>query len=163
MTDIFEAIANKSNRLVLEVLAKKPASTQATLVSETKLTAEQAQAVLLDLVSNKLVKKTGTTPNAKYSIIPAGFSPYLAWLGKVAEAQAVAAIEQQLNEVGEKVGSWLATSADWVSEKVGEQVQLDIDPKRWGQELGRKLAEAKVDIQTEADKVVKEVKNRVKR
>lgn len=163
MTDIFEVIAKGSSRLVLEVLAQKPESTKASLITETKLTALEVEACLADLVTNKLAKKTGSGQSIKYSINPAGFTPYLTWLGKVAEKQAVASIERQLNDVGEKVGTWLATSADWVSAKVGEQVQLDIDPKRWGKELGRKLAEAKVDVQKEAENVVKEVKNRVKR
>lgn len=163
MTDIFEVVASKSNRIVLEAMAALPGATQAEIAKKTKLSAELVAKSLEELVGSKLAKKTGTLPNAKYTLSPAGFTPFMAWLGKVAEAQTVAAVEKQLTEFGSKVGTILADGANWVGKSVSDQIQIDVDPKRLGREIGRKLADAKADVQKEADNVVKQVKARVKR
>jgi hypothetical protein len=80
----------------------------------------------------------------------------VSWLAKVAETQAVANLEIQLVDLGEKLGKVVADGSDWVSAKVKDNV--DIDPKKWGKELGRIAAEIKRDVQKEATEVQKETK-----
>jgi DNA-binding transcriptional ArsR family regulator len=168
MSDVFKAIADPKSRLVLEKLAHLPASTVAKLSPEAGLTAEQTTKQLTELVAAGLIKSTGSGASKKYSLNPKGFGPYVAWLAKVAETQAVANLELQLVDVSEKIGGAIATGSEWIGKKVSENV--DVDPKKWAKELGRILAEVKAEVQKEAqvvaketDKVVKKVVKRVKR
>jgi DNA-binding transcriptional ArsR family regulator len=179
MSDIFKAIADPKARLVLESLADKPASTVAKTAEAAGLKPEQATAILATLLEAKLVKATGTGASRKYSLNAKGFGPYVSWLAKVAETSAVSNLELQLVDLGEKLGNVIADGSGWVSTKVKENV--DVDPKQWGKELGRILAELKLevqkqagtvqkqaktiatDVQQEAKTLVTEVKNRVKR
>jgi len=91
-------------------------------------------------------------------------------------------------EAGAKLGTWLTERAGWLSEQVKAKVvelDLNVDPKDLGRQLGRKLADAKVeteksakefekiarqkldevveDVRTEAANVAREVKSRVKK
>ncbi len=154
MTDIFKAIADPKARLVLETLADKPGSTVAKTAEFSKLTSAQVTTIVATLVEAKLVKSTGSGASKKYSLNAKGFGPYVSWLGKVAETSAVSNLELQLVELGEKLGNVVAEGSDWVTTKVKENV--DIDPKKWGKELGRILAEVKREVQKETTQVKKE-------
>jgi DNA-binding transcriptional ArsR family regulator len=168
MTDIFKAIADPKARLVLETLANKPGSTVSKTAEFSKLKPEQLTTIVASLVEAKLVKAAGSGASKKYSLNAKGFGPYVSWLAKVAERSAVSNLELQLIDLGEKFGAVVAQGSDWVSTKVKDNV--DIDPKKWGKELGRILAEVKSEVQKETTQVKKEaksiatkVKNSVKR
>lgn len=154
MTDIFKAIADPKARLVLETLADKPGSTVAKTAEFSKLTSAQVTTIVATLVEAKLVKSTGSGVSKKYTLNAKGFGPYVSWLAKVAETSAVSNLEIQLVDLGEKLGAVVAEGSDWVSTKVKENV--DIDPKKWGKELGRILAEVKREVVKETSQVKKE-------
>jgi DNA-binding transcriptional ArsR family regulator len=168
MTDIFKAIADPKARLVLETLADKPGSTVSKTAEFSKLKSEQVTTIVASLLEAKLIKSTGSGASKKYTLNAKGFGPYVAWLAKVAETSAVSNLELQLVDLGGKLGKVVAEGSDWVSTKVKENV--DIDPKKWGKELGRILSEVKREVQKETTQVKKEaksiatkVKNSVKR
>jgi DNA-binding transcriptional ArsR family regulator len=167
MSDIFNALANPKARLVLETLAKTPSSTASKLAEASKVSLEQVTAQLAELVEAGLVRSTGSGTSKKYSINAKGFTPYLTWFAKVAESQAVARVNQQVTELGGKVGSAVSTGTKWVSGQVTAKV--DIDPKKLGKQLGRMLADVKTEAQREvkgakkdAKRIVKTVKARIK-
>lgn len=167
MTDIFKALANPKARLVLETLAKTPASTVSKLAEASKVPLDQVTTQLTTLVESGLVRSTGSGTSKKYSINAKGFTPYLTWFAKVAEAQAVARIEKQVSELGGKVGSAVSSGTNWVSDQVNAKVE--INPKKWGRQLGKMLAEVKVEtqkevkgVQKDAKKIAKSVKARIK-
>jgi DNA-binding transcriptional ArsR family regulator len=167
MSDIFKALANPKARLVLETLAKTPASTVAKLAEASKVSADQVTTQLTTLVESGLVRSTGSGASKKYSINAKGFTPYLAWFAKVAESQAVAKLEQQVTNLGGKVGSAVSTGTTWVSDQVTAKVE--INPKKWGKQLGKILADVKVEaqkevkgVQKDAKKIAKSVKARIK-
>lgn len=168
MTDIFRAIADPKARAVLEALADNPGVTAAQLELTANLTTEQVAKHLTTLVEAELVKSSGSGASKKYSLNARGFTPYVSWLAKVAETQAVANLELQLVDLGEKLGNAIASGSDWITDRVA--ANIDVDPKAWGKELGRILAEIKTEVQKEAKEVqkeaqnlVQEVKTRVKR
>jgi DNA-binding transcriptional ArsR family regulator len=167
MSDIFKALANPKARLVLETLAKTPSSTASKLAEASKVSSEQVTTQLSLLVEARLVRSTGSGTSKKYSINAKGFTPYLTWFAKVAESQAVARLEQQVTELGGKVGSAVSTGTKWVSGQVSANV--DIDPKKLGKQLGRMLADVKTEaqkevkgVQKDAKRIVKTVKARIK-
>jgi hypothetical protein len=157
MTDIFKAIADPKARLVLETIADKPGSTAKATAELAKLKSDQVTTIIATLVAAKLLKSTGSGASKKYSLNAKAFGPYVSWLAKVAETQAVANLELQLVDLGEKLSNVVAEGSDWVSTKVKENV--DIDPKKWGKELGRILAEIKGEVQKETTQVQKEAKS----
>jgi hypothetical protein len=156
MTDIYKAIADPKARLVLETLADKPGSTAAKTAELSKLTSAQTTTIVATLVAAKLLKSTGSGASKKYTLNAKGFGPYVSWLAKVAETSAVSNLELQLVDLGEKLGNVVAEGSDWVSTKVKENV--DIDPKKWGKELGRIMAEVKREVQKETNQVKKGAK-----
>jgi len=156
MSDIFKAIADPKARLVLENLAKQPASTIAKTATATKLTSAQVTTILTSLNEVKLVKGTGSGANRKYSLNAKGFGPYIAWLAKVAEAQAVSSLEKEVLVLGEKLGRSLADGSNWVAKKVKKNI--GVDTKKVAKDLGRKAANAKRDVQKEVKAVKKEAK-----
>jgi DNA-binding transcriptional ArsR family regulator len=156
MSDIFKAIADPKARLVLENLAKQPASTIAKTATATKLTSAQVTTILTSLNEAKLVKGTGSGASKKYSLNAKGFGPYIAWLAKVAESQAVASLEKEVLVLGEKLGRGLADGSVWVSKKVKQN--LGVDTKKVAKDLGRKAANAKRTVQKEVKAVKKEAK-----
>ena len=166
MTDIFSALANPNARLVLETLAKKPGSTAKKLAEATKLTTVQISNLLVLVSEAKLARSTGSGASKKYSLNAKGFSPYLTWLAKVAESQAVSLVEAQVAQLGGKVGSAVSTGTSWVSDKVN--ISVDVDAKKLGKQLGKLLAEVKAEasqevkeVRRDAKKIVKSVKERI--
>ena len=168
MSDIFKVIADPKARLVLETIADKPGSSASKVAEHSGLKSEQASTVIAGLVEAKLLKSTGSGTSKKYSLNAKGFGPYVAWLAKVAETQAVANLEMQLMDLGEKIGNAVADGSTWVSKQIG--TNIDADPKKWAKELGRILADFKKEVQSQvlevkkdAKKIATEVKRRVKR
>ena len=156
MSDIFKVMADPKARLVLESLAKKPASTIAKTAEATKLTTAQVTTILTSLTEAKVVKGTGSGTGKKYSLNAKGFGPIVSWLAKVAEAQAVASLEKEVLVLGEKLGKGLADGSVWVAKKVKEN--LGVDSKKVAKDLGRKAANVKRDVQKEVKAVKKEAK-----
>ena len=156
MSDIFKVMADPKARLVLESLAKKPASTIAKTAEATKLTTAQVTTILTSLTEAKVVKGTGSGTSKKYSLNAKGFGPIVSWLAKVAEAQAVASLEKEVLVLGEKLGKGLADGSVWVAKKVKEN--LGVDSKKVAKDLGRKAANVKRDVQKEVKAVKKEAK-----
>jgi DNA-binding transcriptional ArsR family regulator len=156
MSDIFKVISDPKARLVLESLAKQPASTAAKAVTATKLTSAQVTTILTSLSEAKLVKGTGSGASRKYSLNAKGFSPIVSWLAKVAEAQAVSSLEKEVLVLGEKLGRGIADGSVWVAKKVKEN--LGVDSKKVAKDIGRKAANAKRDVQKEVKAVKKEAK-----
>lgn len=159
MSDIFKAIADPKARMILEALAENPSVTASQLELTANLPTDQVTKHLGTLVEANLVKSTGSGASKKYSLNAKGFSPYVGWLAKVAETQAVANLELQLVDLGEKLGNAIASGSDWITDRVSANVE--VDPKKWGKELGRILAEVKTEVQKEAREVQKEAKNLV--
>ena len=167
MSDIFQALANPKARLVLETLAKTPSSTVAKLADSSKVSSDQVTTQLTTLVESGLVRSTGSGTSKKYSINAKGFTPYVAWFAKVAESQAMARLEKQVTELGGKVGSAVSTGTNWVADQVTSKV--DINPKKLGNQLGKMIADVKVEAQKEvkgvkkdAKKIAKSIKARIK-
>ena len=167
MTDIFKALANPKARLVIETLAKTPSSTVAKLAEASKVSSDQVTTHLATLVESGLVRSTGSGTSKKYSINAKGFTPYVAWFAKVAESQAMARLEKQVTELGGKVGSAVSTGTNWVADQVTSKV--DINPKKLGNQLGKMIADVKVEAQKEvkgvkkdAKKIAKSIKARIK-
>lgn len=156
MSDVFKAIANPKARLMLEAIAKSPASTAAKLVVATKISVEQTTLLLNTLSEAGLIKASGSGTAKRYSLNAKGFAPYLTWFAKVAETQAVAKLEQEVAGLGEKVGSAVSTGSNWVSEQVSSKVE--VNPKTWGKQLGKKLAEVKIETEKEVKGIQKDVK-----
>ena len=156
MSDIFKVLADPKARLVLETLATTPASTVAKTAVASKLTPEQVTTILANLSEAKLVKGVGSGASRKFSLNAKGFGPYVSWLAKVAEAQAVASLEKEVLALGEKLGKGIADGSVWVAKKVKEN--LGVDSKKVGKDLGRKAANAKRDVQKEVKAVKKEAK-----
>ena len=168
MSDIFKAIADPKARLVLETIADNPGSTIAKIASQANLKSEQTNALVAALSEVNLLKSTGSGTSKKYTLNAKGFGPYVSWLAKVAETQAVANLEIQLMDLGEKIGNAVADGTGWVNQQIG--TSIDVDPKKWAKELGRILADVKKEVETEvvevkkeAKKITSEVKRRVKR
>jgi DNA-binding transcriptional ArsR family regulator len=167
MSDIFKALANPKARLVIETLAKTPSSTVAKLAEASKVSSDQVTTHLATLVESGLVRSTGSGTSKKYSINAKGFTPYVAWFAKVAESQAMARLEKQVTELGGKVGSAVSTGTNWVADQVTSKV--DINPKKLGNQLGKMIADVKVEAQKEvkgvkkdAKKIAKSIKARIK-
>lgn len=166
MTDIFSALANPNARLVLETLAKKPGLTATKIAEATKLTTLQISNLLTVVSEAKLARSTGSGASKKYSLNAKGFSPYLSWLARVAESQAVSLVEAQVAQLGGKVGSAVYTGTSWVSDKVN--INVDVDARKLGKQLGKLLAEVKAEasqevkeVRRDAKKIVKSVKERI--
>lgn len=168
MTDIFKAIADANARTLLEAVADNPGLSAAKLEAESGLKTEVVTKQIANLLEAGLVKTTGSGASKKYSVNAKGFAPYVSYLAKVAEKQAVSSLEAQLTELSEKLGEVIANGTEWISDKANAS-NIQLDPKAWAKELGRKMAEAKVEIQKEgklvageAKKLAEQVKTQVK-
>jgi DNA-binding transcriptional ArsR family regulator len=125
-----------------------------------------------------------------YSLTPEPLEEIEDWLIEFLsldfEAEEEEGLSASFGEAGAKFGAWLTERAGWLSEQAKAKVvelDLNVDPKDLGRQLGRKLADAKVeteksarefekiarqkldeiveDVRTEAANVAREVKSRV--
>lgn len=179
MADIFEVIADPTRRKILEaLLAAQVAGSELQvndLVKQTKLGQPAVSKHLKILRDAKLVAAREDGQKRFYSVTPEPLEDVEDWLINFLSLGFDAEAEEDLSDVlgnaGEKLGSWLTERASWLSAQVQAKVKeldLDVDPKDLGRQLGRKLAEAKVETQKSAkefekvarqklDEVVKEV------
>ncbi len=185
MADIFEVIADPTRRTILEaLLAAQVAGSELQvndLVKQTKLGQPAVSKHLKILRDAKLVAAREDGQKRFYSVTPEPLEDVEDWLINFLSLGFDAEAEEDLSDVlgnaGEKLGSWLTERAGWLSTQVQAKVKeldLDIDPKDLGRQLGRKLAEAKVETEKSArefekvarqklDEVVKEVSSEADR
>jgi len=185
MADIFEVIADPTRRKILEaLLAAQVAGSELQvndLVKQTKLGQPAVSKHLKILRDAKLVAAREDGQKRFYSVTPEPLEDVEDWLINFLslgfDAEAEENLSDVLGDAGEKLGSWLTERASWLSAQVQAKVKeldLDVDPKDLGRQLGRKLAEAKVETEKSArefekvarqklDEVVKEVSSEADR
>jgi DNA-binding transcriptional ArsR family regulator len=161
MADIFEVIADPTRRRILEVLfAAQVAGSELQvndLVKQTKLGQPAVSKHLKVLREANLVAAREDGQKRFYSVTPEPLEDVEDWLINFLsldfDAESEEALSDVLGNAGEKLGNWLTERASWLSAQVQAKVKeldLDVDPKDLGRQLGRKLAEAKVETQRSA-------------
>jgi DNA-binding transcriptional ArsR family regulator len=196
MADIFEAIADRTRRKIMELLLTAQVGglelTVNDLVKQTKLGQPTVSKHLKTLRDAGLVAAREDGQKRFYSVTPEPLEEIEDWLIEFLsldfEAEEEEGLAASFGEAGAKLGTWLTERAGWLSEQVKAKVvelDLNVDPKDLGRQLGRKLADAKVeteksakefekiarqkldevveDVRTEAANVAREVKSRVKK
>jgi DNA-binding transcriptional ArsR family regulator len=194
MADIFEAIADPTRRKIMELLLTAQVGgvelTVNDLVKQTKLGQPTVSKHLKTLRDAGLVAAREDGQKRFYSVTPEPLEDVEDWLIEFLsldfEAEEEEGLAASFGEAGAKLGTWLTERAGWLSEQVRAKVvelDLNVDPKDLGRQLGRKLADAKVeteksarefekiarqkldevveDVRTEAANVAREVKSRV--
>ena len=196
MADIFEAIADPTRRKIMELLLTAQVGglelTVNDLVKQTKLGQPTVSKHLKTLRDAGLVAAREDGQKRFYSVTPEPLEEIEDWLIEFLsldfEAEEEEGLAASFGEAGAKLGTWLTERAGWLSEQEKAKVvelDLNVDPKDLGRQLGRKLADAKVeteksakefekiarqkldevveDVRTEAANVAREVKSRVKK
>jgi DNA-binding transcriptional ArsR family regulator len=196
MADIFEAIADPTRRKIMELLLTAQVGglelTVNDLVKQTKLGQPTVSKHLKTLRDAGLVAAREDGQKRFYSVTPEPLEDVEDWLIEFLsldfEAEEEEGLAASFGEAGAKLGTWLTERAGWLSEQVRAKVvelDLNVDPKDLGRQLGRKLADAKVeteksarefekiarqkldevveDVRTEAANVAREVKTRVRK
>ena len=196
MADIFEAIADPTRRKIMELLLTAQVGglelTVNDLVKQTKLGQPTVSKHLKTLRDAGLVAAREDGQKRFYSVTPEPLEEVEDWLIEFLsldfEAEEEEGLAASFGEAGAKLGTWLTERAGWLSEQVRAKVvelDLNVDPKDLGRQLGRKLADAKVeteksarefekiarqkldevveDVRTEAANVAREVKTRVRK
>ena len=196
MADIFEAIADPTRRKIMELLLTAQVGglelTVNDLVKQTKLGQPTVSKHLKTLRDAGLVAAREDGQKRFYSVTPEPLEDVEDWLIEFLsldfEAEEEEGLAASFGEAGAKLGTWLTERAGWLSEQVKAKVvelDLNVDPKDLGRQLGRKLADAKVeteksarefekiarqkldevveDVRTEAANVAREVKTRVRK
>lgn len=196
MADIFEAIADPTRRKIMELLLTAQVGglelTVNDLVKQTKLGQPTVSKHLKTLRDAGLVAAREDGQKRFYSVTPEPLEEIEDWLIEFLsldfEAEEEEGLAASFGDAGAKLGTWLTERAGWLSEQVKAKVvelELNVDPKELGRQLGRKLADAKVeteksakefekiarqkldevveDVRTEAANVARDVKSRVKK
>jgi len=196
MADIFEAIADPTRRKIMELLLTAQVGglelTVNDLVKQTKLGQPTVSKHLKTLRDAGLVAAREDGQKRFYSVTPEPLEEIEDWLIEFLsldfEAEEEEGLAASFGEAGAKLGTWLTERAGWLSEQVKAKVvelDLNVDPKDLGRQLGRKLADAKVeteksakefekiarqkldevveDVRTEAANVAREVKSKVRK
>ncbi len=166
MTDIFTAISDPVRRQILDALAEKPGLSVTELVAITKLGQPAVSKHLKTLRDAGAVSVKTEGSSRHYFVEASAFAPIELWLVNQLAQQAGQVVEEKMDDLGEKVGSWLAQSASWLSEQAAEK-GVSFDAKEVGRKLGRKLAEAKVEtdkaVQKQTGKDIEGLVDEVKR
>jgi DNA-binding transcriptional ArsR family regulator len=191
MADIFEVIADPTRRQILEaLLAAQAAGGELQvndLVKKTKLGQPAVSKHLKILRDANLVAAREDGQKRFYSVTPEPLEEVEDWvinfLSLGFDAESEEDLAGVLGDAGAKLGTWITERASWLTEQAQAKIKeldLNIDPKDLGRQLGRRLAEAKVeteksakefekvarqtldevvkDLTTEADKAAKTVK-----
>jgi DNA-binding transcriptional ArsR family regulator len=191
MADIFEVIADPTRRQILEALLAAQASGGELqvndLVKKTKLGQPAVSKHLKILRDANLVAAREDGQKRFYSVTPEPLEEVEDWvinfLSLGFDAESEEDLAGVLGDAGAKLGTWITERASWLTEQAQAKIKeldLNIDPKDLGRQLGRRLAEAKVeteksakefekvarqtldevvkDLTTEADKAAKTVK-----
>jgi ArsR family transcriptional regulator, arsenate/arsenite/antimonite-responsive transcriptional repressor len=179
MADIFEVIADPTRRQILEaLLAAQAAGGELQvndLVKKTKLGQPAVSKHLKILRDAKLVAAREDGQKRFYSVTPEPLEEIEDWvinfLSLGFDAEEEEDLAGVLGDAGAKLGTWLTERASWLTAQAQAKVKeldLDVDPKDLGRQLGRRLAEAKVETEKSAkefeklarqtlDEVVKDV------
>jgi DNA-binding transcriptional ArsR family regulator len=160
MTDIYVALADATRRQILESLKAKPGQSVGQLVELTKLGQPTVSKHLKSLRDANLVSVRTVGQNRFYSVNAKALAPVADWVENFTSGTP-SALEEQFEDIGEKVGAWLAAGSTWLGSKVAEQVKIETDPQKLGRELGRKLAEAKLEAEKSAKDVEKQARSKV--
>lgn len=196
MADIFEAVADPTRRKIMELLlAAQVAGGELTvndLVKQTKLGQPAVSKHLKTLRDAGLVAAREDGQKRFYSVTPDPLEEIEDWLINFLsldfEAEEEEGLAASLGDAGAKLGTWLTERAGWLSEQVKAKItelDLNVDPKDLGRQLGRKLADAKVeteksardfekiarqkldevveDVRAEATNIARDVKSKVKK
>ena len=139
MTDVFDALADKNRRSILELVAASESLTTAALATKTKLSATVLDKHLKVLVETELLTVVTKGKTSTYTINRTGLGQAAKWFGKFGSAF----VSNQADQLGENIGNLLSSAADWLEKRVGAKINLDIDPEQAGRELGKKLSDAK--------------------
>ena len=157
MTDVFDALADKNRRSILELVAASESLTTAALATKTKLSATVLEKHLKVLVEAELLTVVTKGKTSTYTLNKTGLGVAAKWFGKFGSAF----VSNQADQLGENIGNLLSSAADWLEKRVGAKINLDIDPEEAGRELGKKLSDAKreatVKVKVAANKVTTKV------
>jgi DNA-binding transcriptional ArsR family regulator len=145
MTDVFDALADKNRRSILEYVAAEALTTTA-LSKKTKLSATVLDKHLKVLVQAELLTVVTKGKTSTYTLNKKGLGEAAKWFGKFGSAF----VSAQADQLGENIGNLLSSAAGWLEKRVGAKINIDIDPEQAGRELGKKLSDAKREA---ADKV----------
>jgi DNA-binding transcriptional ArsR family regulator len=161
MADIFEAVADPTRRKIMELLlAAQVAGGEMTvndLVKQTKLGQPAVSKHLKTLRDAGLVAAREDGQKRFYSVTPDPLEDIEDWLINFLsldfEAEEEEGLSASLGDAGVRLGNWLTERAGWLSQQVSAKItelDLNVDPKDLGRQLGRKLAEAKVETEKNA-------------
>ena len=139
MTDVFDALADKNRRSILELVAASESMTTAALATKTKLSATVLEKHLKVLVEAELLTVVTKGKTSTYTLNKTGLGVAAKWFGKFGSAF----VSNQADQLGENIGNLLSSAAEWLEKRVGAKINLDIDPEQAGRELGKKLSDAK--------------------
>ena len=139
MTDVFDALADKNRRSILELVAASESLTTSALATKTKLSATVLEKHLKVLVEAELLTVVTKGKTSTYTLNKTGLGVAAKWFGKFGSAF----VSNQADQLGENIGNLLSSAAEWLEKRVGAKINLDIDPEQAGRELGKKLSDAK--------------------
>jgi DNA-binding transcriptional ArsR family regulator len=158
MTDVFDALADKNRRSILEYVAAE-ALTTAALAKQTKLSATVLEKHLKVLVQAELLTVVTKGKTSTYTLNKKGLGEAAKWFGKFGSAF----VSAQADQLGENIGNLLTSAAGWLEKRAGVKINLDIDPEQAGRELGKKLSDAKREATEKVGEASVKVKDAAKK
>jgi DNA-binding transcriptional ArsR family regulator len=158
MTDVFDALADKNRRSILEYVAAE-ASTTAALAKKTKLSLTVLEKHLKVLVQAELLTVVTKGKTSTYTLNKKGLGEAAKWFGKFGSAF----VSAQADQLGENIGNLLTSAAGWLEKRAGVKINLDIDPEQAGRELGKKLSNAKREATEKVGEASVKVKDAAKK
>lgn len=159
MTDVFDALADKNRRSILELVAASESLTTAALATKTKLSATVLEKHLKVLVEAELLTVMTKGKTSSYTLNKTGLGVAAKWFGKFGSAF----VSAQADQLGENIGNLLSSAAGWLEKRYGAKINLDIDPEQAGRELGKKLSDAKREATEKVDEASVKVKAAAKK
>ena len=154
MTDVFDALADKNRRSILEFIAASESLTTSALATKTKLSATVLEKHLKVLVQAELLTVVTKGKTSTYTLNKTGLGVAAKWFGKFGSAF----VSAQADQLGENIGNLLSSAAGWLEKRYGAKINLDIDPEQAGRELGKKLSDAKREATVKVDEATVKVK-----
>lgn len=154
MTDVFDALADKNRRSILELVAASDSLTTSALATKTKLSATVLEKHLKVLVQAELLTVVTKGKTSTYTLNKTGLGVAAKWFGKFGSAF----VSAQADQLGENIGNLLSSAAGWLEKRYGAKINLDIDPEQAGRELGKKLSDAKREATVKVDEATVKVK-----
>jgi len=158
MSDVFDALADKNRRSILEYVAAE-ALTTAALAKQTKLSATVLEKHLKVLVQAELLTVVTKGKTSTYTLNKKGLGEAAKWFGKFGSAF----VSAQADQLGENIGNLLTSAAGWLEKRAGVKINLDIDPEQAGRELGKKLSDAKREATEKVGEASVKVKDAAKK